>query len=304
MSEHWIDAHVHLVDFVQRSADIDDLWGAFADCGVERAVVFGVPVKKKWSLAEPVRPTYYLDDNAECHYHSLTDLLTLEVATELESRGGIRTAPLVCGFDPTDQLAIEHLELVWSRSDRWAGVGEVMMRHDDLTNLTVGEVPAPDHPAMDDVLAFCGERQVPLSLHHDAGAPARPGDHEYTASLENALRRHRSTPIVWCHAGVSRRVEPVDQVNLLRDLLPRHANLTVELSWVLLDHIVDASGAHPDWVALVDAFPERFVVGSDTVARGATIRDRARQILRFGDALAPRTRDRVLVSNATSLWFR
>lgn len=49
----WIDAHVHLVDFVQRSADVGELRSALIDCGVDRAVAFGMPVKKKWSHAEP-----------------------------------------------------------------------------------------------------------------------------------------------------------------------------------------------------------------------------------------------------------
>jgi hypothetical protein len=41
--------------------------------GVDRAVVFGMAVKKKWAVYEPRQPDYYLDDNAPCIYHSLTD---------------------------------------------------------------------------------------------------------------------------------------------------------------------------------------------------------------------------------------
>lgn len=98
----------------------------------ERAVVFGLPVKKKWSTAEPLKPSYYLDDNAPCQYHSLTDVLVLDALESLDTADGLRVAPLACGFDPTDRLAVEHLESVWARSDRWAGVGEVLLRHDDL----------------------------------------------------------------------------------------------------------------------------------------------------------------------------
>ena len=303
MAEQWIDSHVHLVDFVQRPADADELSEELAASGVERAVVFGVPLKKKWAMAEPIRPHYYLDDNAECHYHSLTDVTALETADALAAEG-IATAPLVCGFDPTDLLAIEHLEFVWAKSDRWAGVGELMMRHDDLTNLTVGEVPSPDHPAMDPVLDFCADHSVPVSLHHDASSPLRPGEHEYLPKLENALRRHPSTSVVWCHGGVARGIAPTGQVSMLTGLLARHRNLTVELSWVLLDHIVDDDGVNPEWVRLVETYPDRFVVGSDTVAHAQTVRGRGRQIGRLGQALCRSTRARVLIGNAADLWFR
>jgi predicted TIM-barrel fold metal-dependent hydrolase len=150
----------------------------------------------------------------------------------------LTVAPLVGGFDPTDRPR-GRIEFVWNRTGRWAGVGEVMFRHDDLTSLTVGEVSSPDHAAMDDVLAFCSEKEVPISIHHDSASMGLPGRHEYIGALERALERHRSTSVVWCHAGVSRRVGPNGQLDLVRELLLRHPNLTVELSWVLLDRIVD-----------------------------------------------------------------
>lgn len=150
---------------------------------------------------------------------------------------------------------------------------------------------------------FCSDRGVPISLHHDSSSPARPAEHEYVASLENALRRHRSTSLAWCHAGISRRIEPAAQIGMLVELLHRHPNLTVELSWVLLDHIVDDSAANPDWVELGEAFPDQFIVGSDTIARGRRFAGAHNQILTLGQALSTPTRERVLRENTQALWF-
>lgn len=101
----------------------------------------------------------------------------------------------------TSRLAVEHLEAVWARSDRWAGVGEVLLRHNDLTNLTRGETPVADHPAMDNVLSFCADKQVPISVHHDSSSAGRPSEHEYIAPFENAIRKTSRYP----HRLVSRR---------------------------------------------------------------------------------------------------
>lgn len=300
----WTDSHVHVVDFLQRPAERDPLRRALLDAGASRAVIFGLPVKKKWAAAEPLAPGYYLDDNARCHYHSLTDMYVLDAVADLERDTTLTVAPLVCGFDPTDRLVAEHLDAVWSRSPRWAGVGEVLLRHDDLTNLTVGETPVADHPAMDGVLDFCAQHHVPISIHHDSSSAGRPARHEYLPPLEAALRRHRGTTVVWCHAGVSRRVAPHGQHQVVTDMLTEHPNLIVELSWVVLDHLVDPhAGVDPHWVSLIENHPERVVIGTDTVADPTTITDRGTQIRALLDALSPQAHTAVAHQTATRLWF-
>ncbi|WP_214367333.1 hypothetical protein [Pseudonocardia sp. H11422] len=116
-----VDAHVHLVDFLQRPVDAGELATAMRSAGVDRAVVFGLPVKKKWAMSEPRRPHYYLDGNDSCHYFGLTDQLVADVYRALAPDLQACVAPTVCGFDPTDQLAVEHLEWAWSRYPFGAG---------------------------------------------------------------------------------------------------------------------------------------------------------------------------------------
>ena len=53
-----------------------------------------------------------------------------------------RIHPTLCGFDATDLGAVDLLiKRIKEFPGIWEGVGEVMSRHDDLTNLTTGERP-------------------------------------------------------------------------------------------------------------------------------------------------------------------
>lgn len=62
-----IDAHLHVVDFLQESDGLKALLERMDEAKVEKAVIFGVPVTKEWSEWEPEGPNYYLSDNARCY---------------------------------------------------------------------------------------------------------------------------------------------------------------------------------------------------------------------------------------------
>lgn len=104
--------------------------------GIERAVVFGLPLVKKWDAYDPLEPRYYLDDNSRCYYYSATDHLVLAAFQSASGPERNRFASLICGLNPTDKHGVRHVERMLERSDVWRGVGEVLLRHDDLTNLT------------------------------------------------------------------------------------------------------------------------------------------------------------------------
>jgi hypothetical protein len=298
-----VDAHVHLVDFLQQGEGVDAFLAAMDESGVDRAVVFGVAVKKRWAASEPRRPGYYLDDNSGCYSFSLTDALVANELRGLAPEQRARLAPTVCGFDATDLLAIEHLERVWNSYDGWAGIGELLLRHDDLTNLTQGEPATMAHPALQPILDFARAHDVPVAVHQDSSSAGRPGEHEYVPELSGALARHPRTTVVWCHAGISRRIAPDGQVQVLTELLAAHPGLHVDLSWAVADHVLPDGRPHPEWVELIERRADRFVLGSDVFGRpdglGAAL-DRFSPLL---DALAPSSRAAVASGNATRLWF-
>ena len=68
-----VDSHIHVVDFLQDSEGLPALLQQMDQAGVDRAVIFGMPVIKKWNFFDEEEPHYYLDDNARCYYYSYTD---------------------------------------------------------------------------------------------------------------------------------------------------------------------------------------------------------------------------------------
>ena len=138
-----IDGHVHVVDFLQDAADPADLLAALDDGGVEGAVIFGLPVKKKWGDHEPHRPRYYLDDSDSCYPWSATDGAT---ARFVERAGAPeRLAPLACGVDPTDLDAARHIDALLTHGP-FVGVGELLLRHGRLSTLIHREPARANHP--------------------------------------------------------------------------------------------------------------------------------------------------------------
>lgn len=296
-----IDCHLHLVDFLQHPVPAADLLALLdhADPPVDGAVIFGIPVKKKWALSEPMRPTYYLDDNAPCSTHSLTDDLVATLVAELPQERRADVAPLICGFDPTDLLAAEHVEQMISRHDIWRGVGEVFLRHDDLTELTYGENARAGHPGLDGVLEVCAARGWACTVHQDASSAGRGKQREYVEELVTMLRRHPEVPQVWSHAGISRRIRPADHARLVEDLLADHRQLHVDLSWVAHEEIV----GDPDWERLITRRPDRFVLGSDTFGDLGGQPEKIRPWRELTQGLPAAARRLVEHDNARRLWW-
>lgn len=299
-----VDAHVHLVNFLQHVGEPHDLLHALDAAGAATAVVCGLPVKKKWATSEPMRPTSYLDDNAPCATYELTDELVAGFVAALPPDQRGRLAPLICGFDPTDLLAVEHVERMIGRHDGWRGVGELLLRHDDLTNLTYGETARAGHPALDPVLDLCRERTWPVSVHQDSSSAGRWDAFEYVGELREMLDRHESTTVVWCHAGASRRVKPGEHVAMVRDMLASYRRLHVDLSWAVYDELVTRDEQlDPRWVELVSDFPDRFVIGSDVFGSFKELPDKLDRFDLLLDRLADQDAALVAHGNAERLWF-
>jgi predicted TIM-barrel fold metal-dependent hydrolase len=183
-------------------------------------------------------------------------------------------------------------------------VGELLLRHDDLTNLTYGEPARAGHPALDPVLDLCAQRDWPVSVHQDSSSAGRWDEFEYLDEFRGMLDRHLGTTVVWCHAGASRRVKPGEHVSMVRDMLSTYRRLHLDLSWAVYDELVTREGrVDPAWVELVGDFPDRFVIGSDVFGAFDELPaklDRFEQLL---DELSGRDAECVRHENAERLWF-
>lgn len=303
------DAHVHLLDFLQNGDHLENgeivekvpgaalpsgqrgkrieavLW-AMDRANVSHALISGMPFLKKWSEDDPVRPGYYLDATSRVVLARDTDYHVALAIEDFKREGGEtariqlkRLYPCVSGFDSTDLGAVD---MIAKRMKEFPGVfkciGEVMSRHDDLTNLTTGERPRANHPALLRIFDFAGEQRIPVSIRHNI-APVSPGDKPkkplYLAELLDAFNEFPDTTFIWCHAGISRRILVRDLIGHLDRVLADHQNhVIIDLSWVVFPSYIlqDLDG----WSALIRRYPNNFVIGSDAVGRFGDYPDQIR----------------------------
>ncbi|OLB51970.1 MAG: hypothetical protein AUH99_06025 [Candidatus Rokubacteria bacterium 13_2_20CM_2_70_11] len=153
--------------------------------------------------------------------------------------------------DPTDGGAAARLDAELARSTARA-IGEVHLRQ--VGRRTIDRDPGD--PAFGKILDVAARRGVPVVVHYELTDVA-------ATALDRALAAHRKATLVLAHAGEGppRRVE---------GLLTRNPNLVVDLSGMHFQRkpaLASETGPlDPAWKALIEAFPDRFLMGVDVWA--------------------------------------
>jgi len=158
------------------------------------------------------------------------------------------------------------------------GFGEITAHHLSLAPGHAYAAVAPDHPLLRLLADIAARHDVPIDLHldpvpSDSATPASLGAAQNPPVLqaniegfERLLAHNRKTKIVWAHAGS----DPLGSFTpqLVRALLERHANLALSIrpASPRPGAMVHATGdVNEEWVAVLRDFPDRFVLGSDTM---------------------------------------
>lgn len=286
------DAHLHYVDFFQESEGMPALLKAMDAAGIDQSMISGIPVAKKWHEDEPKRPRYYAGDDADAYWYSATDTYVAAALQPLSDEQRKRFHPFLTGFNPVDKNAVSHIERMLDLyPGLWQGIGEVFTRHDDLTALTSGETPRANNEAMTRVYHLAAERDLPVLLHSNITSK-RERNPLYLAEIEEPLRNHPHTRFIWAHAGSSMEVHRHQtQMDFLLPVLTRlledYPNLYVDLSWsVLKPYLLDEQDVpRKAWLALVERYPTRFMLGSDVVGRFDSLGEEMDSFRPFLDAL-------------------
>ena len=296
------DCHLHLVDFLQRTDGITAALAAMDLSGVSDAVVSGMPLVKTWPNSERLRPEYYLDDDSHAYWYSATDVLVARAVLSLPPEQQKRFHPTICGFNGADRNALDHVKrMVDWYPGLWQGIGEVMTRHDDLTALTYGDVARADNLALSAIFTFAGDHDLPVFLHSNIGSVWKR-EPIYLPEVETAVKNHPNTRFVWCHAGISRRIDIPTLTTELRRMLSTYPNLRVDISWVVYEtYLVKTGKPDPAWIALIEDFPTRFLIGTDKVGHFATYSDDIFKYYSFLDALQPATAANLARNNLLAL---
>ena len=299
-----VDAHLHFVDFLQGSKGVKKLLASMDKGGITKAVLFGLPVKKKWESIEKKAPHYYLDDNAPCYYFSATDQIVADAMLSIPPESLKRFAPLVCGFNPTDRFAAREIEQTLSKYPFWRGVGEILCRHDDLTNITQEETARVNHPALLDVYELCASRNLPVLIHQNSTSVGIHEEYEHLHELEEVLQDFPGTTFVWAHCGISRRVFHKRYHEMVSAMLKRFPNLHMDISWVVYDDIICKSlEPHKHWLEVIQQNPTRFSIGSDLCGDFETLGANLARYNHLLRVLSPKIRKHVASGNAEKMWF-
>jgi len=298
-----IDSHLHGVDFLQESDGLVSLLDRMDAANISHAVIFGLPVIKKWGSEEPDRPNYYLDDDARCYYYTGTDEILAGYFQALSPVAGKRLAPMLCGFNHTDRNAVFQVERKLASSGMWKGIGELICRHDDLTSQTLDETSRMNHPALLPIYDLAGTRGLPVLIHQNSTSVGVHDRFEYLEEVREPLSGFPGTTFVWAHCGISRRVVHKYYHVMLEEMLQDHPNLNVDLSWVVYDQTVCRGGVPKKaWLSLIEKYPERFLIGSDICGRFHLVGKCMARYDRLLDMLSAGTRQSVSSLNARRIW--
>jgi len=196
------------------------------------------------------------------------------------------------------------------------GFGEIALEHfSSGRSHHPYESTRPDHPLLLLLADIAAERKMVIDIHMEAvpsdmpmppafrGRGLNPAElHANIAAFERLLDHNPETRIVWAHAGWDHTGER--KVPLMRGLLERHPNLYMSVK-------IDSSGfpgtkptgedgGRPGWIAMLRAFPDRFVIGSDQFFGDDT--ERLARVRGFIDALPPDLAELVARENALRLY--
>ena len=299
-----IDAHLHIVNFIQETPGADALLYYMDQANIGKAVVFGMPVTKVWTEYDREPPDYYLANDAPCYYYGCTDVIVAEMYRALNAEQQARLYPLICGFNPVDRFAIRHVERLYQQyPDVWSGIGELLLRHDDLTAFTYGENARANHKALYPIYEFAAEYDLPVLIHHNVTSVTRNDHPVYLHEFEDAVRDHPRTRFVFAHCGMSRRVNVPFYFQMVDRLLDQFPNVSVDYSWIVYDVAIAPEGK-PDanWVALTERYRDRVMLGSDLVTKFERLGPELQRYDVFLDQLSEMTRQRVCWDNAEKIY--
>ncbi len=262
----FVDAHVHLNDEAMEL----DLMRRY---GVERAVVFWGRDSDNESVARAAAR------------HPDRFIAFASVSPE---RTAYRRA-----WDKDDGALLGALDALLATGS-YRGIGEISVTHFPSPGFPETDYD-PAGPMMRGIMALARKYRVPVLVHA-----------EWTRmrAFSDLLAAFPEVAVIWAHGGYT-------PLFVAQRMLERHPNLYYELSartWPRHprspDYTILRDGEHvwPQWLALIEARPERFLVGTD-----ASHHSTQSEAMKFASVqsflrqLSPATRERVARTNLLNL---
>jgi len=301
------DSHFHLTNYIQEGLDIHKYVKDIMGDKIGRSTLFGLPLQQQWSyrVTGKFAPTYYLETDAHLYYYSFTDAFIAMAYKSLTKEQQARLDPMITGFNPTDMYAAAHIRRVLlTFPGVFSGIGEFSIHKEFVSSKIDGEVASLYDPSLDSVLSFCAEAGLPALIHNDIDNPfPKPGKPNYLTGMQDLIKRHPQTTIIWAHVGVGRIVAPLkDMFTPFNQMLsdPAYNNLYIDISWdEVAKYIVASTTSVTHMADFINKYPDRFLFGTDNVAPATQEKDL--EIYHIYDPLwkllTPESREKILETN-------
>jgi hypothetical protein len=220
------------------------------------------------------------------------DSITARRYNELTAAQKDRFDPMVTGLVLGNVRASEMLlHKLYEHPGVFTGVGEITVHKEFVQDKFPKEYQARlvaegDKPvrvaALEKLIQTCGDIGMPMVIHNDADViPAhRDGSAQprYFGAFVELLRspKCRNTTIIWAHAAGGGKYSHLreNHVQRLAEVLadPTLEHVHIDLSWdVVAAQLTQTNGKFDrekaqKWVDLIEAYPTRFLFGSDSLA--------------------------------------
>ncbi len=263
-----VDSHLHARPFGGPPIAFDDLVGFLRESGVRFANVYGIGQ----TLPVDSPCAYYLDCPGTPVVPSLRNDFANATRLALARPADVHLTLAMTFPDlarPETVLAgMNLLEREYPGMFRW--MGEVNLVKQALFANGHEPVPIPAIARWAPFMAALRERNIPIAIHSDLGDDDDPT--RYLSHMEAALAAFPDNKIVWMHMGLSRELtamDPREHIALMREQLDRNPNLTLDVSWrVIDDHYFSNPDFQPLYVAFLNERSDRILPGTDFLASG------------------------------------
>ena len=304
--DEYYDSHVHLTNYVQEGLTARQYLEVVAG-RVDRSVLFGIPLQLQWShrVTGDVAPTYYLDADTPLYYYSFADAYIAEQYQGLTEEEQSHFEPMIIGFNPTDMYAADHIRRVLQTYPGvFTGIGEFSIHKEFVSAKVSGDVASLLDPALDRIFDFTAETGLVAIMHNDIHMPFPKPEAKrfYFEQAKALLKRHPDSSVIWAHTGLGRVVQPLEQhLAMVEEILsdPELSHVNFDISWdEVAKYVVATPDATRKTVALMEKYPDRFLMGTDNVAlTGEAAFAVFNQYQPLWDALSPETSKAVRKGN-------
>jgi hypothetical protein len=269
----WIDVHVHLIGGRGSYTDYDGAVklavSAMQESGIAKMILMPPP------QVDGITPPFDFENfiTAAKPYGSRLAFLG--------GSGSLKPMIQESGRQPTvsDRLRIRFEERATEILKAGAlGFGEITAHHLSLLSGHPYEAVPADHPLLRLLVDIAGRHDVVIDLHFDPVVeemkapewlrvpPNPPVFQPNMTAFERLLEHNRRAKIVWAHAGSD--ILGHWTVSLSLSLLQKHSNLYMSLRMgpgrAPQNHPLTPKGEiKPEWIQLLNEFPDRFVIGGD-----------------------------------------